>query len=212
MLVTEIFNSIEGEGKRIGLPSTFIRLYGCNLRCSYCDSMYAVNSNAYDEMSVDEIIAEVDKLDCPNVTVTGGEPLIHKDIYKLLNELVYRGYAVNVETNGSINPEVYYPTLFYTVDYKIKSSGMSEHMNRELFTKLTYKDVIKFVVGTKDDLRQAKSFIDSIQTDALIYVSPIFGDIEAKEIVEFVKENRLWKWHVQLQLHKYIWDPDMKGV
>lgn len=212
MKVSEIFNSIEGEGKRVGLPCTFVRLFGCNLRCSYCDSMYAVEGNSFNEMSIEDIIAEVDSLNCPNVTVTGGEPLIHKDCVSLLYELCNRGYKVNVETNGSIQLIARHPNLFYTVDYKTLSSGESDEMLDKVFTRLEHKDVIKFVVGNKYDLVQAKTFMDSTITEAQIYVSPIFGKIEASEIVDFIKEHELWNWHTQLQLHKYIWEPDKRGV
>ena len=212
MNVSEIFNSVEGEGKRVGLPCTFIRLFGCNLRCSYCDSMYAVEGDSYTVMNVLDIIAEVDKLDCLNVTVTGGEPLIHTGCKELLYELCNRGYKVNVETNGSVPIVVRHPNLFYTVDYKTLSSGVSDEMIPGIFSRLSHNDVIKFVVGNEYDLVHAKSFIDSIITDAQIYVSPIFGKIEPSKIVEFIKKNKLWNWHIQLQLHKYIWNPDKRGV
>ena len=213
MRVVEIFNSIEGEGKRAGLPCTFIRLWGCNLRCSYCDSMYAVEGNGYTVMSIDAILSKVHQLDCLAVTITGGEPLIHSNVNELILLLVAEGYEVNIETNGSVTPPfLYLPNLFYTVDFKTISSGESAKMNISIFPKLSDKDVIKFVVGTEEDLNQVKNFVDKVETEAQYYISPIFGMIEPVQIVEFIKKHKMWKCKVQLQLHKFIWPADMKGV
>lgn len=216
MKVNEIFYSIEGEGIRAGLPCVFIRLYGCNLNCSYCDTRYSCEGNEYREMSIYEIIEEVRKYNCPNITVTGGEPLIHEDIDILLKTLKRFGFYINVETNGSIEPRVrdaiYTNDIFYTVDYKTFSSGMTSYMNKDAFTCLTENDVIKFVVGSIDDLKQAKAFIEEIKPRAHIFVSPIFGKIEAAEIAEYLKNNSLNNWRLQLQMHKYIWKPTERGV
>ena len=214
MKVVEIFNSIEGEGKRAGLPATFIRLFGCNLRCSYCDSMYAVEGTDYTEMSVEQIMDKAEEIGCPNITITGGEPLIHKDIVDLLTTLCSGGFWVNVETNGSV--KIPYRTvddrLFYTVDYKTGSSGMSDKMDLELFKRLTKSDVLKFVVGSSQDLTEASLFCKNLSSQPQIYISPVFGNIEPVELVEFVLANKLWDWKVQLQLHKFIWEPDERGV
>lgn len=221
MKVSEIFNSIEGEGKRAGAPCTFIRLFGCNLRCTYCDSMYAVEGHDYTEMTVEEIIEKVKEWDwCKKVTVTGGEPLIQEDIKQLLCKLLEENFIVNVETNGS-RPLIELPEgrsgvtayeLFYTIDFKTGTSGMMDKMCPKAFEHLKHGDVIKFVVGSEEDLMQAKDFCESHYLLASIYVSPIFGKIEPKDIVEFIQKNRLWNWKVQLQLHKYIWSVDTRGV
>lgn len=210
MKVNEIFYSIEGEGIRAGLPCVFIRLYGCNLNCSYCDTRYSCENNEYREMSVYEIIEEVKKYKCPNVTVTGGEPLMHEGIDILLKALKFHSFNVNVETNGSIMPRE--RDILYTVDYKTFSSGMTSYMNKDAFTCLSENDVIKFVVGSIDDLEQAKAFIEEIKPRAHIFVSPIFGKIEAAEIAEYLKNNSLNNWRLQLQMHKYIWKPTERGV
>ena len=214
MKVVEIFNSIEGEGKRAGLPATFIRLYGCNLRCSYCDTMYAVEGAEYIEMSVQEIVDELEEIGCPNITVTGGEPLLQKNIIELFEALCHRGYWINVETNGSIKPNFRYidDRLFYTVDYKTISSGVSGAMKMEVFDLITDVDVVKFVVGSEEDLNQALDFYKKLLSEPAIYVSPVFGSIEPEKIVKFILLHNLWNWKVQLQLHKYIWSPDKKGV
>lgn len=210
MKVNEIFYSIEGEGIRAGLPCVFIRLYGCNLNCSYCDTRYSCENNEYREMSVYEIIEEVKKYKCPNITVTGGEPLMHEGIDILLKALKFHSFNVNVETNGSIMPRE--RDILYTVDYKTFSSGMTSYMNKDAFTCLTENDVIKFVVGSVDDLEQAKAFIEEIKPRAHIFVSPIFSKIEAAEIAEYLKNNSLNNWRLQLQMHKYIWKPTERGV
>lgn len=210
MKVNEIFYSIEGEGIRAGLPCVFIRLYGCNLNCSYCDTRYSCEDNEYREMSVYEIIEEVKKYKCPNVTVTGGEPLMHEGIDILLKALKFHSFNVNVETNGSIMPRE--RDILYTVDYKTFSSGMTSYMNKDAFTCLSENDVIKFVVGSIDDLEQAKVFIEEIKPRTHIFVSPIFGKIEAAEIAEYLKNNSLNNWRLQLQMHKYIWKPTERGV
>ena len=215
MKVVEIFSSIEGEGKRAGLPATFIRLFGCNLRCSYCDSMYAVEGTEYTEMSIVEIMDKLEEIGCPNVTVTGGEPLIHPEIEELLMCLCERGFWVNVETNGSVMLPSYNPIdnrLFYTVDYKTGSSGMQDKMVLDVFRRLHSIDVIKFVVGSEQDLEEALKFYKDLCPMCKVYVSPVFGSIDPEQIVQFILKNRVWDWKVQLQLHKFIWSPDMKGV
>lgn len=214
MKVVEIFNSIEGEGKRAGLPCTFIRLYGCNLNCKYCDSRYACEGEGYTVYTIDEIVSKVNDWECKNVTITGGEPLLTPGIYELIRQFMIRGYEINVETNGTIDPELRTCTdfLFYTVDYKTNASGMSSRMNDEVFKHLTSNDVLKFVVGSDEDLDQALEVIEKFNPKAQVYVSPVFGQIDAKQIVQYLQWHRLWNWKVQLQLHKYIWNPEERGV
>lgn len=212
MKVVEIFNSIEGEGKRAGLPCTFIRLYGCNLNCKYCDSRYAWEDGTYEDMSVTDIIRQVTDIGCPSITVTGGEPLIHEDIGDLLFALIRCGFYVNVETNGTILPTIRHSHIFYTMDYKTNASGMSHKMNVEAVRDLYPGDVLKFVVGSIEDMEQALKLLEDNIIVAKVYFSPVFGSIEAKDIVEFLLKNKKWEYKVQLQLHKMIWDPDMKGV
>lgn len=204
--VNEIFSSIDGEGKRAGELATFIRLTGCNLRCSYCDTRYAFNAGL--NMSITDI---VNKVKYYNVTLTGGEPLLY-DVRPLLNELQYN--SVNIETNGSrdITPYLDYENVFFTIDYKCKSSGESERMLMSNFEKLRHRDVLKFVVGSIEDLEQAKGIYEKYNPMAAIYVSPVFGKITPAEIVDFMQEHELEDWKIQLQLHKYIWEPTKRGV
>lgn len=221
MNVVEIFQSIEGEGIRAGFPAIFVRLFGCNLRCSYCDTRYGCEGEDYTVMSVQGIVSYCKKtFDCSRVTVTGGEPLIHPGIELLLDKLARAGYEVNVETNGTklpirINGEgsMYLPgSVFYTMDYKCPSSGMSDRMDMHALSMLGPRDVLKFVVGSKEDLDKALEVYESLNTDACVFFSPVFGQIEPKEIVDYLLEHKMDDCRVQIQLHKVIWSPDKRGV
>lgn len=219
MKVVEIFNSIDGEGKRTGLPTTFIRLFGCNLACSYCDSQYACVETKtitpqYKIMSVEEILTRVRFLGCTNITLTGGEPLIHAGVEQLIDALIDEGCWVNVETNGTCVPKIQTEDgqLFYTMDYKTNASGMTQFMNDDAIKALRYEDCLKFVVDSVGDLEQALELVERLNPKAQIYVSPVWGKIEGAQIVEFLKKHKLWYWKAQVQLHKIWWDPDKRGV
>lgn len=216
MKVNEIFTSIDGEGTRAGLPVTFIRLCKCNMRCTYCDTAYAFTDEGAQDMTPSQIVEKVNKI-CASeyVTITGGEPLAYDqtDVVALIMTLIISGYKVNVETNGSIVPPIgSNDSLFYTMDYKCKSSGMNKLVSWEALSTLTDKDVLKFVVGNKEDLDEARSVITRLNTNASIYISPVFGQIEPRDIVEYILEHKMSHCRVQLQLHKFIWDPNQKGV
>lgn len=219
MKVVEIFKSIDGEGIRAGLPVTFVRLYGCNLNCSYCDTPYShltESDEAYD-MSVDGIISVVQSFGIPNVTVTGGEPMIQKDIIELLDGLIERGFVVNVETNGTFQVPAKYDytnsdRIIFTMDYKCPSSGMCEEMSIANLNTLRHNDVLKFVVGSKQDLDEAKKVLGMIDTCPMVYFSPVFGMIEPKQIVQYLLDNQMYDCKVQIQLHKVIWNPNERGV
>lgn len=218
MRVVEIFSSIEGEGKRAGRLCTFIRLAGCNLRCSYCDTSYALKFTDGEEMSVEEILNEVyHKRVSDLVTLTGGEPLARDipEVRELLWQLTEEGFEVNVETNGSIDVNRFrMPGVFFTVDYKCASSGMAMQMQPNFELMLTSEDVVKYVVGNYQDLLGALGHykLHVRTTGAAIYVSPVFGKIQPKEIVQFMQQFMLSTWRIQLQMHKFIWDPNMRGV
>lgn len=210
LLVNEIFDSIEGEGKRAGELATFIRLTGCNLRCSYCDTKYAFGEGKLVRLS--DIIPQVHY---PNVTLTGGEPLL-QEIRPLLKELDNR-HTVNVETNGSLDITRFFgfSNVFFTVDFKCHASGESDSMLPYNFDHLREQDVLKFVVGSRQDLMQAKAVYQAHHENLKhrqIFVSPVFGKIEPADIVDFLKAENLSTWRIQLQLHKFIWDPNRRGV
>lgn len=220
MKVCEIFRSIEGEGLRTGLPAVFIRLHGCNLRCSYCDSMYAVEGGDYKQMNVTQVLDAVKKFSgITHVTLTGGEPLIHQNVEDLLSQLSGNGYRVNIETNGTVPCKWHFPGLFYTMDWKCKSSGMSVKMKMENFETLGSEDVLKFVVGTIEDLEETETVVKSLaeKKDDMphLFVSPVFGNLSNEEIVNWLlNSNIMVKNNVrfQVQLHKIIWDPERRGV
>lgn len=206
LFVNEIFNSIDGEGKRAGELASFIRLTGCNLRCSYCDTAYAFNTGV--EMLVKDI---VEQAEYRNITLTGGEPLC-QDIHSLLKALSDRD--VNIETNGSINirPYLDYSNVFFTLDCKSISSGESGKMLMTNFANLRQRDVLKFVVGSDEDLKDFLAMYRLINPTCQVYLSPVFGRIEPARIVEFMQAHRLETCKVQLQLHKFIWEPTKRGV
>lgn len=212
--VVEIFKSIEGEGPRAGYPTTFIRLYGCNLECSYCDSQYACTGDNYTEMSINDILGKVLELGVKRVTLTGGEPLLDPEVKHLLWALDTHYFEVNVETNGSIGiaPYKHFMRAFFTIDYKSISSGMSAAMTPAAYRHAGKGDVIKFVVGSIEDLNEMHRFIKEVKPVAQLYVSPVFGQIEPKEIVEYLLKHGISNVRVQLQLHKIIWPVDMRGV
>lgn len=218
MRVNEIFKSIDGEGLRTGELTTFIRLAGCNLRCSYCDTCYALKNSNGTEMSVDEIVKRVKKYDYRNITLTGGEPLIHKDVDDLISKLCENGFYVNIETNGSVPIDKYIlnKNILITMDYKLPSSGVEKNMNLNNLEKLRKNDVLKFVIG-KDDFDKVEQVIEKYSIKSYIYLSPVFGEIEPFEIVDFMKIMHTQgidtsKMRVQVQLHKIIWNPNERGV
>lgn len=212
MLINEIFKSISGESWQAGYPAIFIRTFGCPLRCSYCDSTYAIEGSDYTDMSIPEIMTEVEKLDCRRVILTGGEPLSQKDHMELINTLVKEGHTVEIETSGAvpIDDVVGLDNVYVTMDWKSKSSGMQDKMLGANLYKLRETDALKFVVSTKEDLDDMVHI--ACVTKAQCFLSPIFGDIEPKEIVEYVLDNNLNDIRCQLQLHKFIWPSDMRGV
>lgn len=218
MRVNEIFKSIDGEGLRTGELTTFIRLAGCNLRCSYCDTCYALKNSNGTEMSVDEIVKKAKKMGYRNITLTGGEPLIYKDVDDLISKLCENGFYVNIETNGSVPIDKYIlnKNILITMDYKLPSSGVEKNMNLNNLEKLRENDVLKFVIG-KDDFDKLKQVIENYSIKSYIYLSPVFGEIEPFEIVDFMKIMHTQgidtsKMRVQVQLHKIIWNPNERCV
>lgn len=214
--VCEIFRSIEGEGKRAGAPCTFVRFVGCNLRCAWCDTTYSYDdSDGCLEMTVPQIVAQVEKFETRCVTLTGGEPLLDQEFaYRLAESLVGRGMEVNFETNGSVplkRLDEDRASVFYTMDWKCPSSGMNQAMNESNLGALRPLDVLKFVVGSRRDLDEMKEVLDSHKVWAQVFVSPVFGAIEPSDIVDYILGNGI-DARMQLQLHKIIWEPSRRGV
>ena len=212
MQITEIFKSISGESVQAGRPAIFIRTHGCLLRCSYCDSMYAVEGSDFKNMQIADILEACRKYTCKYVVLTGGEPLIQSDALELIRCLVDDGYQIEVETCGAVDISdiASMPNVTVTMDWKCSSSNMRNKMIESNLQLLDQSDVLKFVVGSYEDLDEMRRI--SSKTVAQCFVSPVFGQIDPKDIVEYILDNNLDYVRVQLQLHKLIWDPNMKGV
>lgn len=216
--VVEKFVSINGEGTRAGQLAVFVRFAGCNLNCSFCDTMWANKENVrYETMTAEQIKSYIISTGVKNVTLTGGEPLLRDGMKELLQCLSDDGLYVEIETNGSVDIEPYrirddFPS--FTMDYKLPGSDMEQHMNTENFKNLKKTDTVKFVAGSNEDLERAREIIEKngLTDKCSVYFSPVFGRIEPKEIVEYMIENNLNGVNMQLQMHKFIWDPDKKGV
>ncbi len=212
MLISEIFKSISGESWQAGYLATFVRTYGCQLNCSYCDSRYACDSNEYTLMSVDQIMSVVEKMQCKRIILTGGEPLIQRGAHELVVELSNAGYIVEIETCGAVDITDYLniPNVYITMDWKSISSGMNDKMIPENLYKLREQDVLKFVVSNEEDLDDMVRI--AADTYAQCFVSPVFGEIEPVDIVSYLMNNNLNDIRFQLQIHKIVWDKDKRGV
>jgi len=217
--IAESFVSINGEGKKAGRLSMFIRLRGCNLNCSYCDTKWAISKKGEaDLMTAAEVAQMVKESEADLVTLTGGEPLLDENISELIGSILSLPKTeLEIETNGSIPicPWRERDARFsMTMDYKLPSSGMEESMCLENMEELKPWDVVKFVIGTREDLEKAKEVIErfSLCEKAIVYFSPVFGAIPPDEIVEFMKEHRMNKVRFQIQIHKVVWNPERKGV
>ncbi|MBQ2153180.1 MAG: putative 7-carboxy-7-deazaguanine synthase QueE [Clostridia bacterium] len=217
--VAELFVSINGEGTHSGQLAVFVRFKGCNLSCSYCDTRWANEQDVKcTQMTAREIYDHICKQGIRCVTLTGGEPLYREGISELLSLLCSDGrFYTEIETNGSIPLKPYLvienrPS--FTMDYKLPSSGMEKLMCTDNFYCLDKRDTVKFVAGSQNDLIRAKEMIDkyALCDRCNVYLSPVFGKLEPVSIVEFMKQHRMNNTVLQLQMHKIIWDPDMKGV
>ena len=214
--VVEKFISINGEGAHAGELAAFIRFRSCNLSCSYCDTCWANTENAPAEYeTIEELAAWVAESEVHNVTLTGGEPLLQKECGALAELLIRNGCRVEIETNGSISLErlasAEYRPIF-TMDYKLPSSGMERFMHTENFALLHAQDTVKFVCGSREDVLRAKDIAAQYKPECPLYLSPVFGRIDPAEIVEIMKAERMGNFRLQLQLHKFIWDPMARGV
>ncbi len=209
MKINEIFYSIQGEGKWMGLPNIFIRTTGCNLRCSFCDTTYAYETG--EEMSIEEIINRIRKHPCNYVCITGGEPLLQEAIVQLIDVLLEKKYVICLETNGSIDIEnlVGKKSLSISLDIKCPSSAMHEKMKFNNVSLLTCNDQLKFIIQNREDYEYAKKNIKKYKPQCAIFFQPIWG-INLKELSSWVLNDGL-DVRIGLQLHKIIWG-DRKGV
>ncbi len=216
--IAERFVSINGEAAHAGELAVFLRFTGCNLNCSYCDTAWANAQDApYTVYTTQELCDYVKGTGVKNVTLTGGEPLLQKDLPELLAELHALGVRTEIETNGSMPIAELAKTASrpaFTLDYKCPSSGMEDAMLTKNYLYLTKEDCVKFVVGSVQDLERAKEIIDAhhLTERCRVYFSPVFGKIDPKEIVSFMQANCMNGVRLQLQLHKFIWHPEERGV
>lgn len=217
MQVVEKFVSINGEGKRAGELAVFIRFKGCNLSCSYCDTTWANEKDCpYEELSPKDLFKYIKSTNVRNVTLTGGEPLLQKDIKELIDLISEDSFLrVEIETNGSIDLSKYLSDrVTFTMDYKLTSSGYEDKMFLGNFDYLKKKDTVKFVAGSTLDLNKALEIIRryDLANKCHVYFSPVFGEILPSQIVDFMIKNNLNDTRIQIQMHKVIWDPQKRGV
>ena len=209
--INEIYLSVQGESTHTGLPCIFIRLTGCNLRCSWCDTAYAFHEGK--NMSIDEILQKVENFGIHLVEITGGEPLMQDNVYTLMRRLIENGYKVMLETGGSISLERVPKDVIKIMDLKCPGSGEQEKNNLDNLKLLAPHDEVKFVILDKKDFEWSRDIIKKykINETAQILLSPVFDKLELKEIVKWILEDRL-PVRLQTQLHKIIWDKNTIGV
>ena len=212
LTVNEIFYSIQGESTRAGRPCVFVRLTACDLRCSWCDTPYAFYEGR--KMSIDEVMAAVDRYGCPLVEVTGGEPLLQEDVYPLLDRLVSSGRTVMLETGGHRSIARVPQAVVKIVDVKCPASGEAGKNDWGNLDRLAPHDEVKFVVNDRADYEFAREVIarhDLESRAAAVLVSPVHGALDPKTLSEWMLADRL-PARLQLQVHKFIWPPETRGV
>ncbi len=210
--VNEIFHSIQGESTHAGRPCVFVRLTGCDLRCSWCDTPYSFHEGR--KMSIDEVIGAVDGYGCGTVEITGGEPLLQKDVYPLMERLLQDGRTVLLETGGHRSLEGVPPGVVTIMDVKCPGSAEAASHDPGNFALLRPHDEVKFVIADRTDYEFARDVLRRESLDrrtAAVLFSPVHGVLEPKALSAWVLEDRL-PVRVQLQVHKYIWGADVRGV
>ena len=210
--INEIYLSVQGESTWAGLPCVFVRLTGCDSRCSYCDTEYAFYEGS--RRSLDDVFGEVLRFACPLVEITGGEPLLQKSVLSLMAALCDADRTVLIETSGAHDISGIDPRVHRIMDLKTPSSG---EIARNLYANialLNHRDEVKFVIGSRDDYEWSREQIECHQLAnrvKAVLLSPVFGRIEPRQIVEWMLEDRL-SARFQLQIHKFIWEPRARGV
>jgi 7-carboxy-7-deazaguanine synthase len=212
LTVNEIFHSIQGESTHAGRPCVFVRLTACDLRCSWCDTPYAFYEGR--KMSLDDVMAAVDAHGCSLVELTGGEPLLQKDVYPLMERLLASGKTVLVETGGHLSVADVPPAVHKIVDVKCPGSGEAHRMDWSNLERLSATDEVKFVVRDRTDYEYARDVVSRHALDrkvGAVLFSPVHGVLDPRALSEWVLADRL-PVRVQLQVHKYIWDAQTRGV
>ncbi len=211
MRITEIFHSIQGESSFAGRPCAFVRLTGCPLRCTWCDSEYTFHGGT--EMALDDVLGKVRGYGCRLVEVTGGEPLHQPEAFILIERLCADGYEVLVETSGAIDITPVDSRAHIIMDVKCPGSGMMDRMDWKNLDRIAGKDEIKFVLKDRVDYEFARTMIErhKLAERCPVLFSPSFGELDPRQLSEWVLADTL-PVRVQLQLHKLIWDPQTRGV
>ena len=209
--VNEICYSIQGESTYAGRPCVFVRLTGCNLRCRWCDTAYAFHEG--EPRSVEQALEQVRSYKCPLVEITGGEPLLQEEVYLLMSRLLLEGYEVLIETGGSLSVDRLDPRVVKVLDLKAPGSEMDPHNNLDNLRYLCRKDQIKFVVADRRDYEWAKQVMakHALAEKVQVLFSPVFGELHPRELAEWLLADRL-DARLQIQLHKYLWEPSQRGV
>jgi 7-carboxy-7-deazaguanine synthase len=212
LTVNEIFYSIQGESTQAGRPCVFVRLSACDLRCTWCDTAYAFHEGH--KMSVDDVVDRVREYGCGLVEVTGGEPLLQRDVYPLMERLLGDGFAVMLETGGHVSTEQVPEAVTAIVDVKCPASGEAEKNHWPNLERLRPHDQVKFVIQDRRDYEFARDVLARhglAGRVAAVLFSPVHGVLDAKELAEWILADRL-PVRLQLQVHKYIWGPTTRGV
>ncbi len=212
LTINEIYCSIQGESTYAGRRCVFVRLTACDLRCSWCDTEYAFYEGR--KRSIDEVLAEVERLDCSLVELTGGEPLLQDEVYPLMQSLLDRGRTVLLETGGHRSTTRVPEAVVTILDVKCPGSGESHRNEWSNLERLRPHDEVKFVVKDRQDYEFAREVMAKFQIAdrvSAIHLSPVHGVLDLRSLSEWVLEDRL-PVRVQAQLHKYIWDPATRGV
>jgi 7-carboxy-7-deazaguanine synthase len=212
LTVNEIFYSIQGESTRAGRPCVFVRLTACDLRCSWCDTAYAFTEGT--KRSVEDVVAEVDRYDCPLVEITGGEPLLQDEVYPLMERLLARGRTVMLETGGHRPIDRVPRDVVKIVDVKCPASGESDKNAWPNLDWLAPHDEVKFVVNDRADYEFARDVVrryDLPSRCAAVLMSPVHGVLDPRLLSEWILEDRV-PARLQMQLHKFIWPPATRGV
>jgi 7-carboxy-7-deazaguanine synthase len=212
LTVNEIFHSIQGESTFAGRPCVFVRLTACDLRCTWCDTPYAFYEGR--KMSVDDVVADVESRGCELVEVTGGEPLLQPDVYPLMRQLIDRGKTVLIETGGHRSIAKVPKGVIRIMDVKCPGSGESSKNDWTNLPLLTKRDEVKFVIADRVDYDYAREVVARerlVERCGAVLFSPVHGVLDPKQLAEWVLADRL-PVRLQLQVHKYIWSPDTRGV
>jgi 7-carboxy-7-deazaguanine synthase len=209
--VTEIYKSIQGESTYVGLPCIFVRLTGCNLRCVWCDTAYAFDGGK--KLSVGKILDQVKSFGINLVEITGGEPLLQKEVFTLMEKLLKNKFLVMLETGGSLSIKNIPNEVVKIVDLKCPGSGEENNNDWSNLDHLSSKDQIKFVIADRNDYEWSRSVLRSYELDKKVQIlfSPVFEKLTLKDLTEWILEDNL-AVRLQTQLHKHIWDKNKMGV